>query len=164
MTALAAELGVRGPSLYAHVESLEMLLGLVQTRALAELGSELQRAAMGRSGPDGIRSLALALRAFATRHPGRYELAMSEPIDRPAVQTAGRLAGEAFAAIVESVGAPLSNELAFVCLSTLHGAIALHQAGLFRGATLDIDAVYSEATELVVQVVERTGAPGPAAT
>ena len=30
MTALAADLGVRGPSLYSHVDSIEALLGLVQ--------------------------------------------------------------------------------------------------------------------------------------
>ena len=66
MTALAAELGVRGPSLYSHVESLEALLGMVQARALAALGDDLQRAAMGRSGADGVRALAGAVRDFAT--------------------------------------------------------------------------------------------------
>ena len=158
MTALAGDLGVRGPSLYSHVESLEGLLGMVQTRALAELGSDLQRAVMGRSGADGIRAIASALRVFATGHPGRYELAMSEPIDRPALQAAALAAGEALRAVVESVGAPMSNELAFSCLSVLHGVLALDRAGLYRGAVVDVDAVYEQATELVVKVVERAAA------
>ena len=155
MTALAADLGVRGPSLYSHVDSIEALLGLVQTRALAELGADLQRAVMGRSGTDGVRAIASALRAFATGHPGRYELAMSEPIDRPALQAAGRAAGEALTAVVESLDAPMSNDLAFSCLSMLHGVLTLDHAGLYRGAVVDIDAVYEQATELVVLVVAR---------
>ena len=154
MTQLADRLGVRGPTLYSHVESLDALLGLVQIRALAELGADLQRSAMGKSGADGVRALASALRSFATRHPGRYELAMSEPIDRPALQVAGADAGAAFSAVVQSLGAPVSVELAFSCLSTLHGVLVLDRAGLFRGNELDIEAVYERATELVVHTVE----------
>ncbi len=155
MTALAADLGVRGPSLYSHVDNLESLLGLVQTRALAELGADLQRAVMGRAGADGLRALANAMRSFATEHPGRYELAISAPIDQPALQAAGGTAGEALAAVVASLGAPMSNELAFSCLSMLHGVLVLDHVGLYRGAVVDVDAVYEQATELVVQVVER---------
>jgi AcrR family transcriptional regulator len=154
MTALANELEIRGPSLYSHVASLEALLSLVQNRALAELGSDLQRAAMGHSGPDGVRALAAALRAFATRHPGRYDLAMSEPIDRPAMQAASRAAGEAFVAVIESMGAQTSNELAFSCLATVHGVLALDRAGLYPRSEVDVDAVYTQATELVIQIIE----------
>jgi AcrR family transcriptional regulator len=154
MTALAGELEIRGPSLYSHVASLEALLSLVQTRALASLGSDLQRAAMGRSGADGIRSLASALRAFATRHPGRYDLALSKPIDRPAMQVASSAAGEAFVAVIGSMGVPLSNELAFSCLATLHGVLTLDRAGLYSRTDVDVDVVYAQAIELVVHVIE----------
>jgi AcrR family transcriptional regulator len=155
MTALASELEIRGPSLYSHVASLEVLLGLVQNRALAELGSDLQRAAMGRSGPDGVRALASALRAFAALHPGRYDLALSKPIDRPALQAASRSAGEAFVAVIESMGVQISNELAFSCLATLHGVLALDRSGLYPRTEVDVDAVYAQAIELVIHVIER---------
>jgi AcrR family transcriptional regulator len=154
MTALANELEIRGPSLYSHVANLEELLSLVQNRALAELGSDLQRAAMGRSGPDGVRALASALRTFATHHPGRYDLAMSRPIDRPAMRAAGRAAGEAFVAVITSMGVQLSNELAFSCLATLHGVLALDRAGLYPRTEVDVDGVYAQATELVMYVME----------
>jgi AcrR family transcriptional regulator len=154
MTALASELEIRGPSLYSHVASLEELLSLVQNRALAELGSDLQRAAMGRSGPDGVRALASALRAFATRHPGRYDLALSKPIDRPAIQAASRPAAEAFIAMIESMGVQITNELAFSCLATLHGVLTLDRAGLYPRTEVDIDAVYAQGTELVMHVIE----------
>jgi AcrR family transcriptional regulator len=155
MTALANELEIRGPSLYSHVANLQELLSLVQNRALAELGTCLQRAAMGRSGGDGVRSLAAALRTFATGHPGRYDLAMSKPIDRAAMQVASRAAGEAFVAIIESMGVPLSNELAFSCLATLHGVLTLDRAGLYPRSEVDVDAVYAQATELVLHVMEQ---------
>lgn len=156
MTALAAEVGVRTPSLYSHVESIEALLGDVQVRALEALGADVSRAVMGRSGADGVRALAAGLRDFSVRHPGRYELALSEPVDRPALQAAGRTAGEAFDAVVRSCGvANPPPELAFSCLAALHGVLALDRAGLYRGATLDLDAVYGEVTELVVALVVR---------
>jgi AcrR family transcriptional regulator len=155
MTALASQLEIRGPSLYSHVANLEELLSLVQNRALAELGSGLQRAAMGRSGPDGVRALASALRAFATRHPGRYELAMSKPIDRPAMQAASLAAAEAFVAVIESMGVQMSNELAFSCLATLHGVLTLDRAGLYPRTEVDIDGVFAQATELVMHIIEQ---------
>jgi AcrR family transcriptional regulator len=155
MTALASQLEIRGPSLYTHVANLEALLSLVQTRALAELGSHLQRAAMGRSGPEGVRALAAALRTFAIRHPGRYDLAMSKPIDRPAMQAASLAAGEAFVAIIESMGVRLSNELAFSCLATVHGVLTLDRAGLYPRTEVDVDAVYAQATELVMHTIEQ---------
>jgi len=156
MRVLASALGVRPPSLYSHVINLKTLLGYVQARALRALGSDLQRAAMGKSGRDGIRALAMALRRFASSHPGRYGLAMSEPIDRVAMVAAGRPAGEALGAVIRSFGlSETPHELSFVCLSTLHGALELDRAGLYRGAQLDVDVAYALAVDLVVHAVER---------
>lgn len=154
MTALAGDLEIRGPSLYSHVASLEELLSLIQSRAMAELGNDLQRAAMGRSGPDGVRALASALRGFATRHPGRYDLAMSKPIDRPAMQAASVAAGEAFVAVTGSMGVQMTNELALSCLATLHGVLALDRAGLYPRSEVDVDAVYAQAIKLVMHVID----------
>lgn len=154
MTALAKDLGVRVPSLYSHVANLETLLSLVQNRAIAELGSDLQRAAMGRAGHAGVRGLAAALRSFALRHPGRYALALSAPIDRPGMQLASRTAEEAFGAVMASMGAELSNELAALTLSPLHGALTLERNGLFPSGEVDIDAVYERAIDQVIYAIE----------
>jgi len=156
MTGLAVKLGVRAPSLYSHVAGVEELLAIVQARALRDLGKELQRAAMGASGPVGVRALAVALREFAANHPGRYELAMTQPIDRPEMVIASQAAGEALGAVVRSFGVPeLTIELSFSCLSVLHGVLALERAGLYRDAQFDRNAVYDQAVEVVVQIVER---------
>ena len=159
MTALAAKLGVRGPTLYSHVENLEDLLSQVQTGALRDLGMELQGAAMGRSGPDGIRSLGAVLQDFARRHPGRYELAMTEPIDQAAMIEAGLNAGAALTAMIRSFGIEtVEYELMFVCLSTLHGVLVLDHAGLFRGVHLDVEEAYSSAVELVIHLLDGAAA------
>jgi hypothetical protein len=80
---------------------------------------------------------------------------MREPIDRPAMQAASLAAGEAFIAVIVSMGVQLSNELAFSCLATLHGVLTLDRAGLYPRSEVDIDAVYAQATELVIHIIER---------
>ena len=73
MTALAAELGVKVPSLYNHVPNLDALRGELQIRTMAALGAELQRAVMGKSEAKGFVALA---DVFALRPP------VSEPLRR----------------------------------------------------------------------------------
>lgn len=72
LSAVARRLGVRPPSLYKHVASLEELHAEVAVRALDELRAELVDAIAGRSGPDAVRASARAFRDYARRHPGRY--------------------------------------------------------------------------------------------
>jgi len=53
------------------------------------------------------------------------------------------------------MGVPLSNELAFSCLATLHGVLTLDRAGLYPRAEVDVDVVYEQATELVLHIMEQ---------
>jgi AcrR family transcriptional regulator len=154
MTALARKLGVRGPSLYNHVDSLDALLGDLQARALAELSGRLQRAAMGRSGAQALRALAAVLREFAAEHPGRYELALSEAIDRDQMAAAGEPAQAALTAVIESFGvAEPTMDVIQTCLAPLHGVIALDRTRLFAGMT-DSSVVYDRAVDLVILMLE----------
>ena len=66
MTALAAEVGIRVPSLYTHVDNADALRSAMQVRAHQQLSTRLQRAAMGRTGATALRALANVLREFAT--------------------------------------------------------------------------------------------------
>ena len=157
ITALAAKLGVRGPSLYHHVDGIDGLLGELQVRALEDLGAELQRAAMGKVGRDGMRALATVLRDFAARSPGRYDLAMREPFDQRAVRRASTAASEALSAVIASFGvAEASVQLQLSCLATLHGVLALDRSGLMTSA-VDSSAVYDQAVDLVVLLLEHEG-------
>jgi AcrR family transcriptional regulator len=157
MTALAAKLGVRGPSLYNHVDSIDAVLAEVQVRALTMLSLRLQRAAMGKAGATCLRSLARELRVFATEHPGLYDLAMSEAIDQPRMLGAGEPASAALAAAIESFGvADPGIELQLTCLATLHGVIALDRTRLYAG-TVETSLLYQRATELVILLLESEG-------
>src|SRR5579871_2782002 len=70
LAALAQRLGVRPPSLYAHVASLADLRARVATRGARELAARLQEAVAGRAGSDALAAAASAYRAFAREHPG----------------------------------------------------------------------------------------------
>jgi AcrR family transcriptional regulator len=75
LAALAARLGVRQPSLYKHVASLDALQRLISMRGKAELADVLGRAAIGRARDDALVAMAYAWRAWALEHPGRYQAA-----------------------------------------------------------------------------------------
>jgi AcrR family transcriptional regulator len=72
---LAGALGVRSPSLYAHVDGLEDLRRRLGTRGACELAAELGRAVAGRAGSDALGALAHAYLAYARQHPGSYAAA-----------------------------------------------------------------------------------------
>src|SRR4051812_28390238 len=70
---VAQEVGRHAAPRYSHVDGLDGLRREVTLLALEELGQELWQAALGRSGPDALMSLARAYRAYAQQHPGRHE-------------------------------------------------------------------------------------------
>ncbi len=67
-----AALGIRTPSLYAHVDGLGDLRARLGARGAREMAGALQAAAAGRSGADALRAVAAAYRAYAHAHPGTY--------------------------------------------------------------------------------------------
>ena len=89
LTRIASDLGVTQPALYRHVDGMSDLwreLGLSTREALA---NQLAEACIGLSGPDAVRALATAWRAYATTHPGRYRSTDRYPVDGdPALEQA----------------------------------------------------------------------------
>lgn len=80
LAALADRLGVRQPSLYKHIDSLDDLQRGIAVAAKHELGDILARAAVGRAGPDAIRAMADAYRTWVLDHPGRYAATVRAPL------------------------------------------------------------------------------------
>ena len=76
---LAADLGVRAPSLYAHVGGLPDLRRRLAARGARELGAALQAAAAGRARGDALAAVAGAYRRYARAHPGTYAAAQRAP-------------------------------------------------------------------------------------
>src|SRR5689334_7976650 len=78
---LAAILGVRSQSLYAHVDGLDGLLRDLALDSVRRLGDQLRSSVIGRSGPAALEAIAAAYWDFATTHPGRYAATIRDPGD-----------------------------------------------------------------------------------
>ncbi len=150
--AVAARFGVRLPSLYKHVDGLDALRRFVTLLALRELGDELRRAAVGRSGSVALRALAHRYRDYAHRHPGRYAATLHSPDPSDEALSA---AAEAILEVVFAVlsGYGLSGadlvDATRVLRSGLHGFVSLEAAGGF-GMPQDVDRSF----ELLVTALD----------
>jgi AcrR family transcriptional regulator len=136
---LAAKLGIRAPSLYAHVGGLDDLRLRIGARGAAELGAALRDAAAGRARGDALDAVAHAYRAYARAHPGSYQ----------ALQFAGQTPeGAQLVSVVLAVlrGYGLQDDdavhAARIVRAALHGFAALETSGGFQLA-LDLDDTYS---------------------
>jgi AcrR family transcriptional regulator len=128
MTQLADELGIRLPSLYAHLKGQIDLRRELWLWAVADLGERLGEAVMGRSGEEALLAFATELRDYARRHPGRYQLTLDPPVpfDEEAAAVRRR-ANAPFRAVVRSFG--LEDEQAVhvgrALRAAIHGFVAL---------------------------------------
>jgi len=147
---VAAQLGVKSPSLYVHVDGLPGLRRRIAALGARELTTRLQAAVAGRSGRDALAAVADAYRAYAIERPGVYA----------ATQRAENVADdEAAAALLDVVlavlrGYALDADAAFhaarVVRSALHGFVSLEAGGGF-GIPLDLD----ESFNLLVATLDR---------
>lgn len=121
LTQVADELGIRLPSLYAHIRGQVDLRRDLWLWAVSDLGDRLGRSVMGRSGEEALHAFAAELRDYAGRYRGRYQLTLDPP--RPlddAAAAARRRANEPFRAVIRSFG--------------LVGADAVHAGRALRAA------------------------------
>jgi AcrR family transcriptional regulator len=133
LAAVAAEVGVRVPSLYHHVDDgLPGLRARVRRHALERLGARLREATEGRSGRAAVAGMIHALHAFGVAHPGLLAATVV-----PAEDPEGRAAGEVVVDVVFDVlrgygfeGEPLVHATR-VLRAAVHGFAALDAAGGF---------------------------------
>ncbi|MBV9682464.1 MAG: WHG domain-containing protein [Solirubrobacterales bacterium] len=138
---VAATLGVRGPSLYSHVDGLEDLRRRLGARGARELAEALGRAAAGRARSDALQAVAEAYRAYAKAHPGRYA----------AAQRARELSGSDEA--IAAGGAAVEVVLAVLRGYGIEGEDALHATRTIRAALhgfVQLEAVGGFALDLSV--------------
>ena len=141
LAAVAKELGVKTPSLYNHVASLDALRQEVSLLALGELAARLSAAAVGRSGADALHALAAAYRGYALGHPGRYAATLRGPAAEEAALA--EAAGRVLAVVTDALrgyGLEGDDEVDAVraLRSALHGWVSLEQAGGF-GLPRDVE-------------------------
>jgi AcrR family transcriptional regulator len=153
LAALADRLGVRSPSLYNHVGGLPDLLAALRRRGIRELGQALARAAVGKTGPDAVRAVAGAQRAFIHAHPGLYPLTVQSAHQAntpdPELEAASREVVEIVLAALAGYGFDQDESLHVVrgLRSLVHGFASLELAGGF-GLPLEIDRSF----EFIVQM------------
>jgi AcrR family transcriptional regulator len=142
--AVAAELGVRTPSLYNHVDGLRGLRRALALQGLAELGGVIRDAAVGRSGDDAVIALADAYRGYARRRPGVYASLQRapEPGDAEVAAAAAALLEPVFA-VLRGYGLEGDDAVhgARALRSAMHGFVDLERSGGF-GIDLDPDESY----------------------
>jgi AcrR family transcriptional regulator len=144
MASVADRLGVKLPSLYKHIGSLDDLRRGIGLLALAELRDALGSAAIGRAGPGALRQVALAYSAYARAHPGRYAstIAAPAPGEDERAALAERILQIVFAVLA---GYGLAGDDAVhatrVLRAALHGFVTLEASGGF-GMPQDIAVSY----------------------
>ncbi len=73
LKAVAETLGIRTPSLYNHIGSLDDLLRDIAHRGMREMNAGMTQAAIGTAGGEAVQAVSLAYFDYLIAHPGVYE-------------------------------------------------------------------------------------------
>jgi len=155
LAALATRLGVRQPSLYKHVASLDALQQLIAKRGKAEFADVLGRAAIGLARDDALVAMSHAWRAWAREHPGRYQISQRAPGPGEADHQA---VADQFVAMIATVmaGYGLDGDDAIDAIrafrSALHGFVSLEANGGF-GMPYSVDRSFGRLVQALAMAM-----------
>lgn len=154
MGLLAERLGVRTPSLYKHVDSLEALRRGITLQAMRDFRDAGARAAVGQSGPDAVRAFADAYRRWAVAHPGRYASVVRAPDASDEDEEHRAVSNEVMQIMYDVLaGFELRGthavDAARVLRSSLHGFATVEAAGGF-GLPRDVDRSYRFLVDTII--------------
>jgi AcrR family transcriptional regulator len=165
MQGVAAQVGVRAPSLYKRFPSRGALIAAIATATLDELEQLL---APLRHDPDpaaGLRAAALAYRALAWANPRGFELLyMNLPLDwRPSVEDTARATGPVLTLAERLVGREQALEAARLVTAFTNGFISMELVGAFRLGG-DLDGSYRYGVNALVDALASDRPPRAAET
>ncbi|MFT3865641.1 MAG: WHG domain-containing protein [Solirubrobacterales bacterium] len=155
LSRVAAEVGMRPPSLYNHIRGRDALLRELGLEAVAELAAVIRDAAVGRSREDAIRALAVAYRSYAVAHPGRYAATVRapDPDDREATEVAATAIAPMLAILAGwDIEGDEAVHLVRVIRSSLHGFVSIEIGGGF-GLPLDLDHSFDLLVDSLVAAI-----------
>lgn len=150
MRELAERLGVKTPSLYNHVESMEQLLVEVCRYAVEQFCSSLDAAQSDKTGDDAVRALAAAYRDFAARRAGLYRVIMAIPAENnEALAKTAAAIPEPFLKALDGYGLTEEQTMHWqrVLRSVLHGFVSQERAGYFSHFPVSADESFSLAVQ-----------------
>lgn len=161
LATVAAAVGVRSPSLYAHVEGLEGLRHQLRLRANALLAESLTAAVdEAGSAQQALRAIGRAYRAFAKAHPGLYP----SLVPAPGLGADDLDAADAAAApvrvtmwVLARLGVPDEKQVHLVrtFLAVLHGFLDLELGEAF-GFGESVDESFESTLDLVIRAIDPT--------
>ena len=133
---IAAQLGIRIPSLYNHVDGLAGLRREVALLSLRELTERVQSVAVGRAGDEAIVGIAHTYRDFATTHPGSYTATLEAPDSGDEELSIAAQKLLLFLRVFESYHLTETHAVHIVrgFRSVLHGFVTLESLGGFKMA------------------------------
>lgn len=73
LKAVAEKLGIRTPSLYNHIDSLDNLLREVAHTGMLAMNKQMTQAAIGNTGDVAIKKVGIEYLNYMIEHPGIYE-------------------------------------------------------------------------------------------
>lgn len=135
LTALAATLNIRPPSLYNHIESLEDLQHGMAVEGAGLLLDALRKAAMGLVGREALTAIAAAYRQFVQDHPGVYPLTVTAPeADDEALQAIAQEILQLLRLVLASLGVQGEDAIHAIrgLRAILHGFASLEAAEGFK--------------------------------
>lgn len=157
LAVLASELGIKPPSLYNHVESLDALRRELQLEALDLFARQATEAAVGKAGRAAILAIGHTLFDLARERPGLWTALQRAPNpDDTAVQEAGeRLLRPLFTVMTGMGIAPDEAVHAVRALrAVVQGFASLEAMGGF-GMPQDIRKSFARALERLIPASKR---------
>jgi AcrR family transcriptional regulator len=157
---LAKKLGIRTPSLYNHVDGLPGLMRELSILNARNLADRLNEAAIGHTGPELMRAVMQAIRAYIKEYPGLYLSTLRASgthaeVD-PALEKEEARSVKVGMAVMSSFG--LEGEDAIHAVrglrSVVHGFATLEISGGF-GMPLDLDKSFSRLVDLFIAGLEQ---------
>jgi AcrR family transcriptional regulator len=162
LTGVAATLGIRTPSLYAHVDSLDDLRRRLAIAGVKRLAAELESATHAKSGRDALDAIAATYRWFALEHPGQYRATLRDPGDDHELRAANQSALDVFVDVLREVGVPDRDLMhCYRALwSALHGFNELLATGVMSMPT-DVTLSYERIVDIFMAYVSQPKAKRP---
>ncbi|GAB2824994.1 TetR/AcrR family transcriptional regulator [Actinocorallia aurea] len=133
VSAVARRLGVKDPSLYAHISSAHDLKTRVALLALEELADRAAEALAGRAGKDALFAFANAYRDYAHAHPGRYAATRFDLDPETALASAAPRHSALTRSLLRAypLSEPAQTDAIRFLGAALHGYITLELTGAF---------------------------------
>jgi AcrR family transcriptional regulator len=129
---VAARVGVRAQSLYAHVDGIDGLRRALALRGLDALARRLSDAAIGRAGRDALAAIVKAWTGFAAERPGLYAASLRAPGDGADVRAAVAATTRPLELVLHAhgLGGAAVTHWVRMVFATVHGFATLRDAGL----------------------------------